>query len=259
MDQKGSEYLDDLHLAEAAALLAGHSLRDRQVQWCGLEQQVGHDIKIKADRMAEQLIVDHLQLGRREYPILSEEAGRIGKWNGHLYDNPYWIIDPLDGSLNYHQGIPFCCVSIALFKAMQPILGVVYNFNRNELYTGLTGEGAWLNHVSIQTSKTQDVSKAVLATGFPVQTDFSSPSLAQFIIQIQQFRKVRLLGSAALSLSHVARGSIDVYREDNIMLWDVAGGCALVSAAGGSVNIDPADEGGVKVDVIASNGYCNPW
>ncbi|MGA9348248.1 MAG: inositol monophosphatase [Anaerolineae bacterium] len=243
-----------LHLAEATALLAGHYLKHKQDNWQNLEKAVGHDVKVSADRMAEELIVEQLCTGSN-IEVFSEESGRV-RDRGANDDKTelYWVVDPLDGSLNYHQGMSLCAVSIALYQGWDAILGVVYDFNHDELFSGLVGVGAWLNQSPIKPSDVSEVSSAVLGTGFPVNTDFSSSSLSRFVGQVQRFRKVRLLGSAALSLCYVACGRLDAYREDNIMFWDVAAGCALVQAAGGEVKMINTSRIDEPARVIAANG-----
>ncbi len=246
-----------LHLAESAALVVGQSLKHRRSDWQSLRESSGHDVKIDADRRSEKLIIERLEAGS-SIRIFSEESGWIGNSRGAPKEEEgsdlQWIIDPLDGSLNYHQGIPFSCVSIALYEGKNPVLGVVYDFNRSELFTGLVGVGAWLNHDPVKPSQVDEISAAVLGTGFPVNTDFSSHSLLRFIGQIQRFRKVRLLGSAALSLCYVACGRIDAYQEENIMFWDVAAGCALMQASGGKVQIENFRDPEAPLTVTATNG-----
>jgi myo-inositol-1(or 4)-monophosphatase len=251
------EALTLLRLAESAALLAGHYLKNRRREWQNLQKSSDHDIKIDADQKAEELIIEQLRADST-ITVLSEESGDIGnesgKWDKEKKSDLQWVIDPLDGSLNYHQNIPFCCVSIALCEKGNPVLGVVYDFNRDELFSGLLRVGAWCNQRPINPSEVDEVSEAVLGTGFPVNTDFSTPSISRFVRQIQSFRKVRLLGSAALSLCFVACGRLDAYQEENIMFWDVAAGCALVQSAGGKVVVTHGDNLYGPVTVVAQNG-----
>lgn len=213
---------------KAGECLIGERTKARQVNISGPK-----DVKLQGDLLAEAIILDYLQQ-ETGYPALSEEKGTIGTLDA---ENPMWIVDPLDGSLNYSQEIPLCCVSIALWQKKAPLLGVVYDFNRDELFSGIVGEGAWLNQVPIQVSGRRIKSESVLCTGFPIQTDFSSAGIQNFAKQIQAYKKVRLLGSAALSLAYVACGRVDAYHENNIMLWDVAAGCAIVQAAGGTLEL----------------------
>lgn len=209
------------------------------------------DVKIEADHKLEETIVKNL-LSRSGYPILSEEIGLV---QAKEVDNGYrWIVDPLDGSINFSRGIPMCCVSIALWKGMDPIIGVVYDFNRDETFTGIVGLGAWLNGVSVRVSKIAEASKAILCTGFPVSTDFSKKTIGKFVKDIQDYKKVRLFGSAALSLAYVSCGRVDSYREDNIKIWDVAAGLSLVLAAGGAVEVK-STESNVILIVRASNEH----
>jgi myo-inositol-1(or 4)-monophosphatase len=188
------------------------------------------DVKLAADRDAEEIIVKILRQ-HSDFPMLTEEQGQLparGEATGLR-----WIIDPLDGSLNFLQGIPFCSVSVALWREQQPLLGVVYDFHRQELFTGRVGDGARLNGKPIQVSSTREMGKAILCTGFPASTDFAPEPLLKLVEQLRHYRKVRLLGSAALSLAYVAAGRADAYFERDIKIWDVAAGVALVKAGGG--------------------------
>jgi fructose-1,6-bisphosphatase/inositol monophosphatase family enzyme len=252
--RKDAEQL--LRAAESAALAAGMHLRNRREEWKALKSSAGHDVKVAADRNAEALIVE--QLTGSGIPFFSEEAGAVAPRGAARRKKGktglLWVVDPLDGSLNYHQGIPLCCVSIGLYDGSRALLGVVYDFNHNELFSGLAGRGAWLNHRPIRPSRVRRASMAVLATGFPVRTDFSGRGITKFVQEVQIFRKVRLLGSAALSLCYVACGRVDAYREENISFWDVAAGCAIVDAAGGAVSISKMETFASPIHVVASNG-----
>lgn len=254
MRQKEKEKL--LRLAESTALLAGEFLKNQREDLRSLRTASGHDVKIRADIESERIIVE--RLAESDIPIFSEESGAVAAGEQRkkkaVPTNLVWIVDPLDGSLNYYQGIPLSCISIALYNGNKPVLGVVFDFNHGELFSGLIGGCAWLNYQTIQTSHVKEISKAVLGTGFPVNTDFSSSALSCFISEIQQFRKVRLLGSAALSLCYVACGRIDAYREENIMFWDVAAGLVLIQAAGGVVQVKNFEHPGSPVNAVASNG-----
>jgi myo-inositol-1(or 4)-monophosphatase len=202
-------------------------LRDKVKQ---VRSDSGRDIKIEADQESERMIITYLQK-RSEFSILSEESGMLTA--DKEKEGLTWIIDPLDGSLNYSRGIPICCVSVGLWQRDKALLGSVYDFNNDELFSGIVGKGAWLNGETIKTSITAEKEKAVLCTGFPISTDFSVKALSASVQHVREYKKVRLLGSAALSLAYVASGRVDAYIERDIMLWDVAGGVAIVKAAGG--------------------------
>lgn len=207
------------------------------------------DVKVEADRKLEGSIIESLNL-KSGYSIISEEKGVLQGTSPER--DLRWIIDPLDGSLNFSRGIPFSCISIGLWKGIEPILGVVYDFNRDEAFSGIVGVGAWLNGNPISASRVADKTKAVLCTGFPAGTDFSKASLSKFIEDIRNFKKVRLLGSAALSLAYVSCGRADFYHENDIKIWDVAGGLALVRAAGGAIQFAPSQDE-CTLNVSASN------
>lgn len=216
-----------------------------------VRETTGRDLKHEADIVSEKIILRILKDCSPKYPILTEESGEHGKIKE---DRPVWIVDPLDGTLNYSLGIDFSCVSIALWKK-KPVLGVIYDFNRDELFSGIIGQGAWCNEIPIKSSKVDMPKKSVLATGFPVNRDFSSDSLQTFLKHVQRFKKIRLFGSAALSLAYVACGRVDAYFEENIMLWDVAAGIALVEAVNTFVKLETLTSHPWARDVKAGGAF----
>lgn len=194
------------------------------------------DIKLEADLESEKIILEILQKNF-DYPILTEEAGEVGDF---CMDGKYWIVDPIDGTLNFSKDIPISCISIALYEKDEPFLGVIYDFNRDEMFSGIVGIGAWLNDKPMQLSTMKDRLKAVIATGFPSYRNYEKDSLHKFISFVQGFKKVRLLGSAALSLAYVASGRCEVYSEEDIKLWDIAAGIAMVKSLGGYIEVSPS-------------------
>jgi len=223
----------ELKIAVEAAKAAGDFLVKRINLL--VDSQDGKDIKMAADKQSESIIVEKLK--KTGIPILSEEAGLIANSDS---DKLCWIVDPIDGTLNYSRGLGgMCCVSIALWKGGHPALGVINRFERNEIYTGVVGASAKINGATLKTSGIARIDQAVLATGFPVGRDYSSAGLADFITNIQRFKKIRMLGSAALMATFVATGAVDVYMEDGIMLWDIAAAAAIVLAAGGEFKYLP--------------------
>lgn len=216
-----------LDLAVAAAKNATKGIK---ADYHEVSRELEHDVKIVADREMEKIIIETISK-TSEYPILSEESGEINiKKSEYL-----WIIDPLDGSLNFSRGIPICCVSISLWKNELPLLGVIYDFNRNDMFIGIVGKGASLNGKLIKVGSIKEKNRAVICTGFPAATNFAEGALSSFVKKLSDYKKVRLIGSAALSLAYVACGRADVYQENDIKVWDVAAGLALVKAAGGEV------------------------
>ena len=223
------KYEAEYKVAKEAAIAAGEYLSQNHAS---MDSSIGKDIKLANDRTSEAIIIDRLQ--ETGIPILSEESGQIG---GGM--SLRWIVDPLDGSMNYFKGMKdLSCVSVALWDGEIPVLGVVNRYDRQELYTGLIGNGAKLNDEWICTSEVGDVSDAVLATGFPVKRSYDEESLSEFVKLVQRFKKVRMLGTAALMGAFVAAGRMDAYMEEDIMLWDIAGAVAIVKAAGGAVNVE---------------------
>lgn len=226
----------ELDRAVNAAKAAGQLLLDAMSGERTVLSAEGRDIKLQADQDAEKVILE--ALSSSDYPVLAEESGEHGDTHG---DGPIWAVDPLDGTMNFKRGLPICCVSIGLMQGNEPILGVIYDFNHDNLYTGINWQGAFLNGKEMTVSDVDTRADAVLSTGFPVNRDFSTQALGEFVNQIQSYKKVRFLGSAAMSLAYVASGCVDAYIEDDIMLWDVAAGVALVQAAGGYVELSPSD------------------
>ena len=193
----------------------------------------GRDIKMAADLEAEALILS--RLAPSGYAVLAEEGGATGDVAGEA---PVWVVDPLDGTMNFSRGIPFYCTSIALLVEGEPVLGVIHDPVREESFSGLVEGGCWLNGEPITVSSVREAGQAVLATGLPTFGDYSESHLKEFAVRLGRFKKVRMLGSAALMLASVAAGRVDAYAEDDIMLWDVAAGVALVRGAGGYVSME---------------------
>lgn len=230
-----------LQTARDAALIAGRLLLSHTSNV--VLGETSHDTKLDADIAAEKAIIRHLE-ENSNFPVLSEEAGLSDTRKG-----PRWIVDPLDGTVNFSRSIPLCCVSIALWDN-GPLLGVIYDFTRGELFSGEVDKGAWLNNKPIHVSDVKEASSGIIFTGIPVASDFGRPAIESLGLLVQNFKKVRLLGTAALSLAYVACGRGDAYMESKIRIWDVAAGAAIVQAAGGNFQMIGTD----PVDLYASNG-----
>lgn len=239
-----------LEIAVAAAAEAGAALNAHRAEWSVVESEHGREVKIDADKRAEALILRALEQAA-PYPVISEEAGWVRA--GANAEGLVWAVDPLDGSVNYLRGYPHCAVSIALLREGEPVLGVVDCFVVGERFTGLVGEGAWLNGAPIRVSDIAEPALGILQTGVPARA--SEQSMALFEQRLKTWRKVRMIGSAASALAYVAAGRAEAYRESGSMIWDVAGGCALVRAAGGDFRIDG---GGLDqpLEVAAGNNHC---
>ena len=205
------------------------------------------DIKLKADVDAENLIKSILS-SRSNFPILAEESGK----SKNELEETFWVVDPLDGTANYTKDIPLCCVSIALMNKMEPVIGVIYDFNRNDLYEGSLDGEAKLNESIIKVSDVNEPKDGILVTGLPNNTDYSDSALLKMVKDFQEWRKVRMIGSAAIASCYVASAKADVYKEFGTYLWDVAAGAAIVNAAGGKAEISNFRDN-YQVDVYFSN------
>ena len=238
-----------LDLAVTVARKAASLLNEYKTKEITVNSSYGKDIKLEADVESEKMIAD--ELWKTGFNILSEESGMMQSTEGQEY---CWIIDPLDGSLNYQRGIDLYCISIGLWKNNLPVAGVIYDFFHDRMYTGIVGVGAYCNGEPIYVSEIAEKSGGIIVTGFPVYSAFDDESLKPFIKKVQEYKKVRLLGSAATSLVHVAKGSAEVYTENNIAIWDVAAGLAIVKAAGGDFSFE-AGKGPLYLNVHASNQH----
>ncbi len=225
-----------LALAERAAARAGAALLAERAAWRVVEAEEGREVKLRADRHAEALIIETLR-AEAPYRLLSEEVGWVAGGAGEDADL-MWAVDPLDGSVNYAQGFPHWAVSIALVRGGTPILGVVDCPALGEVYSGALGLGATLNGAPIAVSSVSEAARGILMTGIPSRAATDPATMAAFAARIARWRKVRMIGSAACALVYVGAGRADAYHETGGMLWDVAGGCAVVAAAGGRVDID---------------------
>ncbi len=242
-------YLRDLHLAQSAARAAGGILRSEFSRGSAVKSEIGKDIKLEADVLAEKVLLEHLRSGSG-HPILSEEAGEDASFE---QAGLRWIVDPLDGTFNFSRRLPLCCVSIGLWDGHRPILGVIYDFVGDAMYAGIVGSGATRNGISIYVSETCAQNRAAICTGFPAGSDFGRDSILGFVRQVQHYKKVRMVGSAAMSLAFLAAGHVDAYQEDEINFWDIAGGIALVIAAGGRYATRPGSHRW-QFEVFADNG-----
>ncbi|MDR0994506.1 MAG: inositol monophosphatase [Verrucomicrobiota bacterium] len=228
-----------LNVAVEAVKAAGRQLLELRHTPLEVLCEPGHDIKLRADQLAETSIL-HVLNHRMPLPVLTEESGE----HGAVEENSLmWIVDPLDGTFNYSRGMPLCCSSVGLWANGEPLLGAVYHFFNDELFTGIVGQGAWLNGRPMAASGITEISKAALATGFPHHWDMGEEALRAFINQTQTFKKIRMLGSAALMGAFTACGWVDAYMEDDIWLWDIAAAAAIAKAAGAEVRLAPGNAG----------------
>ena len=239
----------ELKLAKIAAQEAGNFLISEKDNISRIIYSKDKDIKLQADIQTELLIKSILEKDS-SFPILGEEYGSSIKELGETY----WVVDPLDGTANYERDIPICCVSIALIHNGDPVLGVIYDFIHNDMYSGSTNHKAKLNGAELNVSNIYDKSLGTLVTGLPAKTDFSDLAMQKMISDFQSWKKIRMIGSAAMAAVYVASGKADLYKEYGIYLWDIAAGAAIVKAAGGKISLLNLNESH-QVDAFFSNKY----
>ena len=241
------DFNKELIIAKKAALEAGNFLKKNKNNLNRTISSTDRDIKLQADIEVEKIIKDIIN-NDSSFGILAEESGMSSEKS---YEN-LWIVDPLDGTANYSRNIPLCCVSIAILSDAKPVLGVIYDFNNDDLYEGSINKSACLNGKEISVSKTKTSQEGVLVTGLPNDTDYSDEAMMDMIKNFQNWRKVRMIGSAALASAYIASGKADLYMENKSYLWDIAAGAAIVNAAGGEALILNQNEK-FQVDVRFSN------
>jgi len=190
-----------------------------------------NDFVTEVDHAAEAAIIEILKDAYPDHGFLGEESG-----NDRIDADNVWIIDPLDGTTNFLHGFPQYCISIALMQKGQITQAVIYDPNRNDLFTATRGRGAFLNDKRIRVSKRVKLQDSIIGTGFPFR-DFThlDPYLAMFKDMVKKTSGVRRPGSAALDLAYVAAGWYDGFWEIGLSKWDIAAGALLIQEAGGIV------------------------
>jgi len=210
-----------------------------------------NDLVTEADHASEKAIFKVIQQNHPDHFILSEETGSLP-----TQSNIKWIIDPIDGTINFANGIPICCVSIGVEENGEMIMGAVYNPFMNELFFAEKGKGAFLNDQPIKVSSKNDLLTSCLVTGFPYQyLDTENGPLQIFEKLIRKSIPVRRLGSAALDLCWTAAGRFDGFYEHKLQAWDSAAGFLIVQEAGGTVtDLKGNKYSPYQPGIIASNG-----
>ncbi len=211
-----------------------------------------NDLVTEVDKKSETAIINIIRETYPDHFILSEEVGEI-----KTDSSVKWIIDPIDGTVNYANGIPICCVSIGVEKDGEMVLGAVYNPFMNELFLAEKGQGATLNGKPIHVSTKAEVSKSCLVTGFPYQwQDMPNNPLVVFERIIKEGIPLRRLGSAAIDLCWVACGRFDGFYEHHLQAWDSAAGYLIVEEAGGKVTDFSGNRfSPYQKKILATNGH----
>ncbi len=253
-----------LDAAVSAARAVGKLMRAnlRAAKTVNLSTQ--HDIKLELDVRSQKLIEKKLSATFPEIALLGEE-GVAGDPDADYR----WVVDPIDGTVNFAYGIPHACVSIALQRRnakvsarkgassshadYQTVVGVVHDPFGDEMWTAIRGQPARLNGRVIRVSNRSKLTEAIASIGFAKSTETLEKTLPYFNRLVRRVRKVRMMGAAALALTYVATGRFDAYIERGISLWDIAAGGLIVECAGGEFWREPI-KGKHKFRMIASNG-----
>lgn len=243
-----------LTTAIEAALKAGALLKTGFGTTFGISAKEGyHNLVTEYDTAAEKIILDHITGVYPSHVFLAEESGATGQLHT---DTVQWVVDPLDGTVNFAHGIPIFAVSIGAVLNNELLCGVIYQPLLDELFTASKGRGAWLNGAPLRVSPPTTLQESFLVTGFPYNVNENpGNTIGHFSRIVGMGVPVRRLGSAALDLAYVAAGRFDGFWEVKLNPWDVAAGQLLVEEAGGKVTHYNGDHYRLDGDtIIASNG-----
>ncbi len=262
-----------LAVAVRAALAAGKLMRQNLRKAKVINATTAYDIKLELDVRCQTLIERMLRAAFPKIALLGEEGD-----SGAVNEKCRWVVDPIDGTVNFAYGIPHACVSIALqcksdkwqvasgrrsrrranfpvtcHSSQVTLLGVIYDPFQDEIWTAIRGGHARLNGRVIHVSRRRDLKEAIVSVGFGKSGYNLERGLPQFAWLVRRVRRVRMMGAAALGLAYVASGRYDAYLERSVSLWDVAAGGLIVECAGGSFWTKPIP-GRKKLRMLASNG-----
>ena len=231
---------------EAGAVLMGGFGNVRQIRQKGVI-----DLVTEFDKRSEEVILSFIQREFPDHAILAEESGHNNKISEYE-----WVVDPLDGTTNFAHGIPIFAVTIGLLRNNSPLLGVVYDPFRNEIFSAEVGHGATLNSQPIHVSSQSDLGQALISTEFPYDLRTNPRNNLDQFVQFQlRTRAVRNFGCSALHCSWTAMGRLDGHWEIGVNAWDIGAGVLIVREAGGRVTFMNEDENFMSGDsILVSNG-----
>ena len=236
--------------AETAARLGAKCLLD-WIDEFRVSEKGRSDLVTDADFASQTAIVKHIS---ERFP-LHHMLGEEGLTQEEGESDYRWVIDPLDGTSNYVHGFPYYCVSIGLEHQGELILGVVYDPNRDEMFSAFRGEGARLNGESIETSRIPSLDQAMLVASLPVGTTGQGIAIDRFLRVLPEAQTLQRTGSAALNLCYVSAGRIEGYWSSNLKPWDMAAGVLICREAGGAVtSIEDTPFSIETPSILATNG-----
>lgn len=237
----------------AIARLTGNFIRKESMNFdaSAVEIKGLNDLVSYVDKTAEKQLVRNLAKLIPEAGFITEEE--TINTTGKVFN---WIIDPLDGTTNFIHGLPTYAISIALYEEGQPVIGVVYEINRGEMFSTYKGGAAYLNNKEIRVSSRTTLADTLIATGFPYYQFDKQEAYMQLLSEMMRScHGLRRIGSAATDLAYVACGRFDGFFEYNLNSWDVAAGAYLVQQAGGNIlNFSAGTEFIQKREILATNG-----
>jgi len=251
--------------AVAAARAAGEIQKAHYGTILGVDLATRHDVKLEADRLCEQAIVGTIRRDWPDHAILTEEAGPIGGDGDH-----WWLIDPLDGTVNFFYGLPYFCTSVACYRRAvgerggfprplstlgEPLVGVVYAPPTDELFVAEAGEGATCNGVGIHAAAATELSEAIAAVGFGSREGSERHYVEQVRRLAPHLRKLRCLGSAAYDLCNVACGRLTAFYEMRLRPWEIAAGHVVLREAGAVLDAIELEEQTWNVVAAAPGVY----
>lgn len=239
----------ELELSIAAARESGKLLRENFEQELVVDEMKEHDIKLALDVQSQELITGMILDRFPDHAIYGEEG--VG---GNQESESQWIVDPIDGTVNYYYGIPHFCISIALREAGELKLGVIYDPMLDELFTVDYEGTAKKNGVAINPSSRSELADAVVTIGFSKTRESLDAGLERYRGYAHKVRKTRMLGSAALALAYVTCGRLDAYIEEQISIWDIAAGLVMLERVGGTVLLEGSVSDPDKSRIVAHNG-----
>ena len=209
------------------------------------------DFVSSADRRTEKIIIEELQKAHPEYGIITEETGIINKSN----IKNRWIIDPIDGTMNFLNGVPQFAISVGYEEDNEIKCGVIFNPIMNEMFCAEKGNGAYLNNSRIRVSNKKKIKDAMIVTGGPKHTSkIRDKIFSEYINVSNNVSNIRKFGSAALDMAYVACGRFDGYWQRELNYWDIAAGIIIIKEAGGFVDFFEIDnEDSIKKNILASN------
>ena len=211
------------------------------------------DFVTSADKRTEKILIEELQKAHPEYGIITEETGIINKSN----IKNRWIIDPIDGTFNFMNGIPQFAISVAYEEENEIKCGVIFNPILNEMFCAEKGNGAFLNNSRIRVSKKNKIKNALIVTGGPKGiSKIKDKIFSEYINVSNNVANVRKFGSAALDVAYVACGRFDGYWQRELNYWDIAAGIIILKEAGGYIDFFEEDESTpLKKNILASNSF----